>query len=159
MITEQVIAVDPGGTTGVIRIDPTNNVGADADFDVYQEPWERVIVMIDAWCKMAEVHRLETTIVVERYTITMQTLKKSRQYEALYCIGGLLTFAQLYEGVSIVLQSPGEAKALVTDERLKILGWYDAVKGKEHARDALRHLVRWLVQTKRLDANALLGIE
>ena len=155
-MTEQVIAVDPGGHTGIIRYFD-HSEGADDWWKAYQEPWEKAIDLIDEWLMHtdSDVH---TTIVVERYAITMQTLKKSRQYEALYCIGGLLVFARKY-GCDIVLQSPGEAKALVTDERIKTLGWYDAVKGKEHARDALRHLVRWLVQTKRMDPGRLLGLD
>ena len=136
-----------------------NNLGADAIFAVHQEPWERTVVMVHDWLVEARDFGWPTTIVVEKYTITMQTLKKSRQYEALYCIGGLLSLALLFDNVEVVLQSPGEAKALVTDDRLRTLGWYDAVKGKEHARDALRHLVRWLVQTKRMNPQVLLGLD
>jgi hypothetical protein len=155
---EQVIAVDPGGHTGVIRFNCDGGTGADARFDVHQEPWEKAIDLIQLWLETGKREGWSTTIVVERYTITMQTLKKTRQYEALYCIGGLLVFARMY-GCEIVLQHPGEAKALVTDDRLRTLGWYDPVKGKEHARDALRHLVRWLVQTKRMDPGQLLGLD
>ena len=102
---------------------------------------------------------MPTVIVCERYTVTTRTLKLSQQLEALYCIGGLLVLARLHELEEPVLQGPGEAKALVTDDKMDTLGILDLTKGKGHARDAMRHYVLWLVKTHRLDAGALIGLD
>ncbi len=150
---EQVIAVDPGGTTGLVRWQDVTDI-----YEAHQLTWEDTVRLVHGWLVHAdEADFFQTTIVVERYTITMQTLKKSRQYEALYCIGGLLTLALLHEGVDVVLQTPAEAKGLASDDTLRRLGWYDAVRGKEHARDALRHLVLFLVKTGRMNPSRLIG--
>ncbi len=148
-----MIAVDPGGTTGLVRWQDVTD-----SFEVHQLSWEDTVRKVHGWLLWAdEADYFQTTIVCERYTITMQTLKKSRQYEALYCIGGLLTLALLHEGIDFVLQTPAEAKGLAQDQALKNLGWYDAVRGQEHARDALRHLVLFLVKTGRMDPHRLIG--
>jgi hypothetical protein len=68
----------------------------------------------------------------------------SVQKDALHIIGGLE--AMILTGTvdsHLYLQSPGQAKAFSTDEKLRKLGWW--VKGQDHARDALRHLLVWLV--------------
>jgi hypothetical protein len=39
-------------------------------------------------------------------------------------------------------QSPGDAKSVMTDERLKLMAMY--TPGPDHARDATRHAIMWL---------------
>lgn len=43
---------------------------------------------------------------------------------------------------TIVAQQPSQAKGFLTDERLKVLGWW--AKGKPHSRDALRHCATYV---------------
>lgn len=40
-------------------------------------------------------------------------------------------------------QQPALAMGAATDERLKLWGLHGAVRGKEHARDAVRHAITW----------------
>ncbi len=76
-------------------------------------------------------------VVVERYTISMRTVKMTRQYEALYTIGMTIYLTRIHK-VEMTLQSPADAKAAFDDDHLRELGMYDQVVGG-HARDALRH--------------------
>lgn len=48
----------------------------------------------------------------------------------------------------VVLQTPGQAKDLVTDDRLKRLGLYQGLS--EHRRDAFRHLLFYLVTKRKI---------
>jgi hypothetical protein len=66
----------------------------------------------------------------------------SREY-----IGIVKLSAQQHADVEIVTQSPSEALWFVKDNKIQALGWYASTKGLPHARDALRHLLRYLVVT------------
>lgn len=47
----------------------------------------------------------------------------------------------------MVFQTAGIAKPFITDEKLKIMGLW--VPSKKHARDALRHLLTYMIQKER----------
>lgn len=51
-------------------------------------------------------------------------------------------------------QQPSEAKSTVTDERLKLWGFYQREGGLEHARDADRHAITFLRKAKDLKQGA-----
>lgn len=76
--------------------------------------------------------------VVESFTITAQTARKSPQPEPMEVIG-VLKFLARRAGVRYEAQGPGAAKNFVTDAQLRKIGLYK--KGEDHARDAIRHLV------------------
>lgn len=54
------------------------------------------------------------------------------------------------ECVPIHFQTASLAKHFVGDDKLRRLGWYDKTKGMVHARDALRHLIYYLIVVKRV---------
>jgi hypothetical protein len=84
-------------------------------------------------------------LVIEKFTITNETAKKSRQYDALNIIGVFRHYSYMSDW-PLTLQSPGSAKKLGTDDRLKDLGWY--TPGKGHANDAARHLLLYCVNNE-----------
>ena len=95
----------------------------------------------------AAAHTTELqAIVCETYTITMETLRKSRQTTALELIGALRWFA-IQHGIPFVLQSPAEAKGFGTDAKLEKIGWLKP-KAQDHANDAARHLLVYCVKNK-----------
>jgi len=57
-------------------------------------------------------------------------------------IGALRYLAGKYRCLLAPLQAPGDAKRFVTNDRLRQVKLYDK---NEHARDALRHLLLFLV--------------
>jgi hypothetical protein len=77
-------------------------------------------------------------IVVERYIITPETAKKSQQPDALEVIG-MLRYFSVTEHIPMQYQTSAQAKRMITDERLKEVGWY--TKGLEHGNDAARHML------------------
>ncbi len=76
------------------------------------------------------------------------------QPDALHIIGFIKGMAHIH-GWGFILQSPAEAKSWATNEKLKRAGWW--VVGQDHARDALRHLMRHLCVTER-DAELLRAV-
>lgn len=144
-----LIAVDPGKTTGVATwyLDRA-----------FEEPMATQIEGSLDFCDY--VHALlaghyddDIVIICEKYTINAGTLKKSRQYDPLEIIGTLRWFAHQYE-IDFVLQSPAEAKRFATNDKLKKIGWY--TPGRDHAADAMRHLLLYSVKNGHVNPGDLL---
>lgn len=136
MTRPYVLAVDPGKTSGwaywydgaIIA------TGEDEFIDL--------LTRTDMWIEA--IARGQGVIVCERYIINKGTLEKSRQYWSLEIIGAL-RYLCLKHDVEFVLQSPSDAKAFSDNEKLRRMDWY--VRGKQHANDALRHLLLYLVKS------------
>lgn len=118
----KIVAVDPGNVTGIALYE-----------DGAVEAWE--VTSTEAPDEVAAID--SDVIVCESFT--PRPGAKSWQPEALYTIGALRYIAQV-ERAEFVLQTPANAKAFSTNEKLKALGWYTPTKGG-HANDALRHLL------------------
>lgn len=139
-----VIAVDPGGTTGLAAWAP--GIGLHL---VELKPNEAV-----DWLAEVAQGALKKHFVVERYIITPATAKMSQQHDALEIIGALKYLVRAH-GHTLTMQTPAEAKAFSTDEKLKNLGWYHP--GKPHARDASRHALLYLAKQGIIDLHTLIG--
>lgn len=138
-----VLALDPGGTTGWATWDASVGFRSwECDFDVLiARAWEWITTQPDA-------HEGARHVVCERYTITAETLRKSRQSDALEIIGFMRGLCLIYE-IPFSLQTPADAKRFSTDDRLRHVGWY--TRGKGHANDAARHLMLHLVKNRLME--------
>lgn len=126
----RVLAVDPGGTTGWML-------------------WGGDPGHLDDWgeCSPTDFFQLLNciacgwldAIVCERYTVTANTLKKSRQTDALELIG-VLKYEAWQRDIPFVLQQ--QNPRFCTDNRLRLCGLY--VPG-DHGRSAARQLLLYLV--------------
>lgn len=150
-MTKAVLAVDPGGTTG----------WASGYYKgVYPEFHSGEVRDWMEWC--ARVHSIlmagdfDWTVVVERYTVTSETAKKTRQYDALEIIGVLRYLCHLTE-TPFVMQTPAEAKAFATDRKLHHMGWF--TRGRGHANDAARHLLVYTAKAGLIDPRRLIPEE
>lgn len=148
-----VLAVDPGKMTGyaVWSTDIPRPVIGQDDFDSFLAFAERA----------ARVRGPELVIVSEAYIVSMETVKKGRQGDAgdpyrqfsLEVIGALRYIAAKHGSEFAPLQRASEAKTVFSDARLRKLGWYE--KGKEHGRDAARHLGLFLARNGLIDLATL----
>lgn len=122
--------IDPGLMTGVVAI-RWNGVGLPDPpvLESWQVPFEDAPEFFQYFIPRMDI------LVMERYTISARTLTATRQYEALYTLGGCIFQASL-SGVPVRMQMASDAKTAYPNERLSELGW--KVRGR-HARDALRH--------------------
>ena len=131
----RVLAVDPGGTTGwVIWSDEVSLQADGSHIELWgEDEFETFIDLLDDEpCSELDA------ILAERYTITPNTIKKSRQYEALELIGVLR--AEAYRrNIPFVLQQ--QNPPFCTDAKLRVCGLY--VPG-DHGRSAARQLLLYL---------------
>lgn len=146
-----VMAVDPGGTTGVcqglfapVRCEPLSVKGL---FDRAQEKnavrWSEITAdpaktaqwiegfwkrFLAKWVEQ-ELPASHCYLVVENFALR----QRSVDLAPVEIRAGLKTLGVLFED-----QSPSEAKGYATNDRLR--SWGIWAVGQEHSRDALRHL-------------------
>lgn len=141
-----VVGVDPGGTTGIALWSKGGGL------TLREMP--TAIEAVDWISDMTHV-LAPTVFVVERYIITPATAKMSQQHDALEIIGAIKYLTRV-NGHEVVMQTPAEAKAFSTDDKLKTLGWYQ--RGQPHARDASRHVLLYLAKQDIIDLASLTGV-
>jgi len=131
------MAVDPGGTTGWCLLRAGETIPETFQHTPYEfeKKAHEIFQRPDA---------RNAILIVERFTITAATAKKSQQPEALEIIGTLKYLAKFYAKLTPNFQSPADVMRLVTDQRLKALGWYRP--GIPHGMDSLRHLAAALAR-------------
>lgn len=142
-MNNSVVAVDPGGTTGLALWAPGLGLSLLEKDPEAAVDWLHLLAEGD-----------KKTFVVERYIITPATAKMSQQHDALEIIGVIKFLARKY-GHALVMQKPAEAKGYSTDQKLKNVGWYQP--GKPHARDASRHLLLYLSRVGIIDLHTLMN--
>lgn len=130
-----IMTVDPGKMTGWAMY--TTEVDS---FSSGQAPWFEHLQWFE------DVYRAFDVVVCESFVITAATIKKSRQNWSLEAIG-TMKYLLAKQGRELVLQSPGEAKGFATPEKLKKVGWW--LPGKDHAQDAARHMLTYVVRNSR----------
>lgn len=86
-------------------------------------------------------------IVCERFTINAQTVRNSQAPFSLEQIGILkqCLMDENYDIELINFQSPADAKAMFSNEKIKKLGYWH-VGGEGHALDAIRHGLLYMVK-------------
>lgn len=134
MTYDIIMAVDPGGTTGVAYwyTDTGQHVGGELK--------GRGNFMMSAKVFLDTHADQRILVVMEAFIITARTLKVTREYDALYIIGALEDRCSDYPLVDFAkLQSASDAKNFVSDDRLKKAGMWKKTTGG-HANDASRHL-------------------
>lgn len=142
MTWDLYIAVDPGKTSGIAAC-WYNGTSVDAMTGhelARQETcdfvWGALTTYVDS---PRQLH-----VVAERFTIGPQTMKMSRQHDALEIIGVVRWMTQKH-GASFELQDPATAKRMVSNDALRRAGFW-CRGGGGHANDAARHLMVLLVR-------------
>ena len=141
-MTMRVLAVDPGVTTGLAHYDGTEPPRAE------QHP------ALDALIVAALIVRDGVDLVAsEAFVISAGTLRKSRDGQTSIEVIGALRWLCHEHGVRFELQPAAEALKLVTNDKLRALGWW--CQG-DHARDASRHLAYAMARHGAIDRARLL---
>ncbi len=136
----RVIAVDPGGVTGIA---------------VYDEDWSEPSVRetpdydstVFALTTEINHHRGIDALVCEGFSIRANThkLDASAFSHTTDLIGACRLLAH-ERGIPFVRQTPAQAKGFATDDKLRRLGWYTPSPGG-HGNDATRHLLTYFART------------
>lgn len=138
-----VLAVDPGGLTGwawhATEFDSIPASGQDEPMAFLRRVENALIP-----------NGRDTLVVCEKFSISEGTVRKSREGALLTIrtIGALEWLCHKHGAEFDLTQTPADAKALVTNDRLRALGWWKV--GEDHSRDALRHLALRLVKECRI---------
>jgi hypothetical protein len=135
-----VLAIDPGGTVGwaTVDMDPSRPldlskvIAGQAQHEEFLD-WTRQAIG-PGWL-----------VLMERFFITANTATLSPEgtHKTLDVIGTVKSLCR-WAGAGFEFQSANDAKKFVTNEQLKALGLWRP--GADHARDAVRHLIRGIVQ-------------
>lgn len=138
-----IIAIDPGLTTGVAAYRHTgipwlngerfSSGQVEGRFHFY-----KAFNTMVAW-------GLPIIVVMERFTITPATAKKSPQPDPIYIIGAIERQADDL-GFPFYFQTPSDAMSFATDDKLKLVGFWN--RGKGHANDAARHMLKFLIHKR-----------
>lgn len=169
---ERYVSIDPGVTTGFVQVDLPSNW---REMDLYillkalKELDAEALSKGTEWpgCRTMELSGFESgqidemmgvilgrkgrvitakCVIIEDFILRERT--KSRDLLAPVRLTAMLQDRLYHCGFSgkIVLQSPSDAKSIVTDSRLKAWGlWHE---GSPHIRDGWRHLVKYLRENR-----------
>ena len=132
----RVLAVDPGGVTGLALYDSDTPV-----FESWeQEDFDHIVDTLDNLVS----HKREVVAVCEGFVIRGNTHKlDSGAFSHTTDLIGACRLLAWENGVTFVRQTPAQAKSFATDDKLRRLGWYNRTEGG-HANDAARHLLTYL---------------
>lgn len=137
-----VYAVDPGLASGVALINteaPPESLQM-GSWEMDPEETEDATLAAVLAYRGYDLH-----VVLERFTITPETGKKSQASWSLELIGSIKYICRTNGGPVPVLQTPADAKNFAPNPRLRALGlWHRG--GHGHALDALRHAVLYSVK-------------
>lgn len=149
----RIMGVDPGGTTGIAVIDvkwDESRYEAPPDAHVFdtqiEASWGPGPDSVGAKLHSLIIQMEPDLLAVEKFIITQQTVRFTRQPDALWIIGGVRFLADIM-GIPVHMQPASLAKTTWDATRLKDSGWAKVVKQK-HARDALRHALTACVTYK-----------
>lgn len=125
-----IVGADPGKMTGLTTYDTLNGTSAIAElpaFNAVRYVWN-------------VIEGAPVVVCCERYDITGQTSKKSRQHDALK-VTGALEYKCLMHGAKFVQFGRADAKTFGTDKKLREMKMLtDLVHGNDAARQVLMYL-------------------
>ncbi len=146
-----VYSVDPGLASGValLYIPTEGEIEQLGSWEMTPEDTE------DATLKTILTYlQHDLRVVVERFTITTETGKKSQAPFSLELIGSIKYICRVNGAPVPVLQTPVDAKSFAPNPRLRALGlWHKG--GHGHALDALRHGLLYAVKNGYRDSRLI----
>lgn len=146
-----VAGLDPGNSTGlhVLRLIPEYQTAVTVLR--YQGPPAEALHRLESLVREVALWNEDVLVAGERYTVTAETGKRSAQPTPLKVLGQAEALTYSYTNVEFILQTPADAKKLMSNERLRDVGFYthpsdvnrpDANDVNDAARHALLALAR-----------------
>lgn len=151
-----ILSVDPGKASGICLFEYEKGYEPKLIWSGEYQQNEYAQPIRNAFVSYVQ-YGMPIDIVCERFTINAQTVRNSQAPYSLEQIGILkqIMLDHKIDPDTIIFQSPADAKAMFSNEKLKKLGfWHKG--GEGHALDAIRHAVLRLakigwIPTKLLD--------
>lgn len=161
----QVVAFDPGGTTGWAAFGVHDVAMLDKEYPILANVahWaagefvgaldgqlDEMVALCEAW-EDAEV--VCEDFILRQFLPGRDVLDPVRLEFALRCA---------VRPRPVTLQQPSLAMSVATDDRMRDWGYWTPLAGKPHARDAVRHAVTYLrrrkIELEKLPPDVALGI-
>jgi hypothetical protein len=143
-VSKRYVGVDPGLVTGVAVYEPGQL------FQSYEVTRPHIMNLL------RQVVREGDVVCIEKFTISMQTVRKTRQPDALQIIGATQELCRL-KGAQLIIQEPAPAKRIGSYEVLRKLDWHRLTKDN-HANDAASFVLMALLKTNRAVYAELIGL-
>lgn len=148
-----VVAFDPGGVTGwaTMKVHPyafteptdykvldnIDHLEVGQFVGTERQQVELMLELVAAWPGCA--------IVCEDFIL--RAFRQDRSLLSPVRINAAFSYA-VGQDARLFLQQPALAMSTMTDDRLKDIGYYERTVGKQHARDALRHLFTFAMRIR-----------
>ena len=142
-------AFDPGETSGWCHLS-VNNEGDECEINLFNsgeaDMFQIGNLLVDnlALKTAAMKQEFETVFVLEKFTMNSKITQSPWSLETI----GLIRYFGNYYHIPLVFQTPSQAKNLVKNPVLRKAGIY--VPGRQHAMDAARHALFYLITKKGL---------
>jgi hypothetical protein len=133
-----ILALDPGGTTGVCLYNPIRNTTeveelGDGSSDHHIELWN----MLTETLAESYEHKVKLHIVCESFEFRRTEMHRDYiNYIPREYIGVAKLFCHLHR-ITLYMQKAAQAKGFFSDDKVKKLALW--VPGRKHAMDATRH--------------------
>lgn len=153
----RVLAIDWGKAVGMALWEDGQHEAWVSDWDLALDELVPAFVYGSPAPPSTRERRVDL-VVCEAFIISERTTKSAsdgwkRGRELMFI--GATEFMCRQTGVEFVTQTPADAKSFATDEKLRRMGWWTA--GKDHSRDASRHMLLALTKRKLIDPRLLLS--
>jgi hypothetical protein len=148
-----IVAVDPGGTTGVAIGSFSSSEIVALPFEL--EPMKAIDLVSEMLTRGGYGFPVASLVVYE--TFKPRKGVYTWQPDALYIIGAIRYLCYL-SGTPCVGQEPADAKRFSTNRKLDVMGWRMPTVGG-HQDDAMRHLLVAAVNGNLVDAEIFLRPE
>ncbi len=146
MSSRRIVSVDPGGTCGYCILEQRNEDISLIEVD--QKPWKEFIHYSDHNLLLGKYD----TVVIEKYRVKRSTIQANlgKNLRTVKIIG-VLEFLCEKRKLNYYLQPAGIGKSFFDRDRLEEYNMW--IVGKEHARDAIRHGLYYLIFGGNNEAN------
>lgn len=140
---EALVGVDPGEATGLCRVFPAAG---------YELSWTMDQFSACDWLvEAAKGYGPRLMVATERFILRRGTYDfKPASIE----VNGVLKWCHYKYGIGLVEQLVSDAKAFVSNERLRKLEWWNR-GGADHERDACRHVLLYLARSGMYDGTTV----
>lgn len=143
-----IAALDPGGTTGWALYNPITGIVRCGQIGPGPHHLE-----LDRFLNNTFVETMDADgifeVVCEEFDFRNSVDKDKLELVSREYIGVVNLFNQTV-GVPVFFENASSALWFIKDIKLKKMGWYEDTVGLPHARDALRHLLKYMISQKKV---------
>lgn len=149
-VTSTVLSLDPGGTTGYSYFTPCTGQVTCGQLGPGAHHCNLLDLIFLLLFRIGGTGQL--VVVYEQFEFRQNHTRDRLVLDSKEYIGVIKLATQMHEGITLASHTASEGISFIGDNKLMALGWHHPTRAMPHARDALRHLLRYLVVTLKVQA-------